>query len=133
LAIGAAVAVGVIGGLIGASIIVARNASVREAAYAEAMGACLRPAILTRELGPEHPEVVRSLHALAFRYSRQREFAKAESLYLRALAIQEKRLAVDAPEVATILDDYAALLKETGRIAEAGELEQRARAIRARQ
>jgi hypothetical protein len=117
---------------IGAGLVGARNASVRKAAHAEAMNACLRPAILTRDLGPEHPEVVRSLHALAYRYYRQREFGRAEPLYLRALAIQERSLGADAPEVATILDDYAALLRQTGRIAEAEELEQRARAIRDR-
>ena len=127
--LGALVAVG---GLIGAAVVVAKNAGVRNAAYAEAMDACLRPVLLTRELGPEHPELARSLHALAYRYHRQAEFATAEPLYARALAIQEKSLGTDAPEVATILDDYAALLRQTGRAVEAAELEQRARAIRAK-
>ena len=127
--LGALVAVG---GLIGATVVVVKNAGVRKAAYTEAMDACLRPALLTREFGPEHPEVGRSLHALAYRYHRLAEFAKAEPLYTRALAIQEKTLGADAPEVATILDDYAALLRQTGRAGEAAELEQRARAIRAK-
>ncbi len=125
-------ALGAVGGLIGATVVVAKNAGVRKAAYAEAMDACLRPVLLTRELGPEHPELARSLHALAYRYHRQAEFAKAEPLYARALAIQEKSLGVDAPEVATILDDYAALMRQTGRGAEAGDLERRAAAIRAK-
>jgi hypothetical protein len=126
-------ALGAVGGLIGATVVVAKNAGVRKAAYAEAMDACLRPVLLTRELGPEHPELARSLHALAYRYHRQAEFAKAEPLYARALAIQERSLGTDAPEVATILDDYATLLRQTGRVVEAGELERRAAAIRAKQ
>jgi hypothetical protein len=55
------------------------NGRVREAAYTDATDACLRPGILSRELGPEHSEVARSLHALGYRYSRQAEFEKAES------------------------------------------------------
>jgi hypothetical protein len=115
---------------IGAGLGMARDAGVREAAYGDAMDACLRPAILALELGPEHLGVAQSLHALAYRYHRLAEFVKAEPLYVRALAIQERSLGADAPEVATILDDYAALLRQTGRVSEAGELEQRARAIR---
>ena len=129
VAIGAGAA---IGGLIGAIYVVAKNAGTRTAAYDEAMNACRRPALLTRELGPEHPEVAQSLHALAYRYHRLAELAKAESLYGQALTIQERTLGVDASEVATILDDYAALLRQTGRIAEARVLEERAAAIRAK-
>ncbi len=108
-----------VGGLIGAGSVGLRNASVRRAAYTEAMDACLRPARLSRELGPEHLEVAWSLHTLAFRYYRQGEFALAEPLFVRALAIQEKSLGVNAPEVATLLEDYARLLRRTGRAAEA--------------
>ena len=124
---GAAVA---IGAGVGAGVVVVRNASVRESAGGDAMDACLRPAFLARELGAEHAEVARSLHALGFRYYRLGEFAKAEPLFARALAIQEKSLGVDAPEVATTLHDYAALLRWTGRAAEAEALERRADAIR---
>ena len=120
----------VVGGVVGALSSVARNASARDAGYAEAMDACLRPVLLTRELEPEHPEVGRSLHALAYRYHRLAEFSKAEPLYARALAIQEKTLGPDAPEVATILEGYAVLLRQTDRAVEADELERRARAMR---
>jgi hypothetical protein len=57
---------------------------------------------------------------------------EGEPLLARALAIQEKHLGVDAPEMATILDDYANILRRTGRAAEGEALEQRARAIRSR-
>jgi tetratricopeptide (TPR) repeat protein len=123
-------AVVMIGAGIGAGAVVARHVGVRESAHGDAMDACLRPVLQVRELGPEHPEVARSLHALAFRYYRLGEFDKAEPLFARALAVQEKSLGMDAPEVATTLYDYAALFRRTGRVAEAGELESRAEAIR---
>lgn len=126
---GAMVAIGAGVGAIEAAV---KKAGARSAAHDEAMEACLRPVILERELGPDHPEVARSLHALAFRYHRQAELAEAESLYARALAIQEKSLGPDAPEIATTLDDYARLLREIGRAPEAEELERRVRAIRAK-
>ena len=117
----------------GAGTEIARGMSTREAAYGDAMDACLRPALLAREFGPEHPELARSLHALGYRHARQWDFAAAEALYLRALAIQERTLGAEAPEVAAILDDYAVLLRQTGRTVEAAEVERRATAIRGRQ
>jgi hypothetical protein len=119
-----------IGAGVGALHAAAKTAGARSAAHHEAMAACLRPAILERELGTEHPEVARSLHALAFRYHRQADLAEAEPLYVRALTIQERSLGPDAPEIATTLDDYARLLRETGRVSEAEALERRVRAIR---
>jgi hypothetical protein len=116
----------------GAGTEIARGMNAREAAYGDAMDACLRPAILARELGPEHLEVAYSLHALGYRYARQSDVAAAEALYLRALAIQERTLGAEAPELATTLDDYAALLRQTGRVVEAAEVERRATAIRGR-
>ena len=44
----------------------------------------------------------------------------------------EKALGPDHPDEAIALENYAALLRETGRSAEATEMEGRARAIRAR-
>ena len=81
-----------IGAIVAGGAALVDNASARDAAYADAMDACLRPAVLTREFGPEHPEVARSLRALGYRYYRQGELAKAEPLYIRALAIQEQAL-----------------------------------------
>jgi hypothetical protein len=123
----------VVGALIGGATAAVRNASLRRAAHAETMDACLRPAILSAALGPEHPEVASSLHALGFRYYRLGELARAEPLLARALAIRETHFGMDAPELATILDDYAALLRRTGRAAEGEALEQRARTIRSAQ
>ena len=118
-----------IGALVGAGAVAVRNASLQRAARDETMDVCLRPAALSATYGPEHPQVAASLHALAFRYYRVGDLATAEPL-ARALAIQEKHLGLDAPEMATILDDYASILRRTGRAAEGEALEQRARAIR---
>ena len=120
-----------VGGLIGAGTAVFRNDRLRASAYADAMDVCLEPVVLAHTLGPEHPGVARSLLTLGYRYWRQADLEQAELLYQRALAIQETVLGPQAPEVATTLDDYAALLRQTNRVVEAVTLEQRARAIRA--
>ena len=56
----------------------------------------------------------------------------AESLYERALAILNKTLGEEHTDVAKCLDNYAALLKKARRAEDAGPLESRARAIRAK-
>jgi hypothetical protein len=119
-----------IAAIVSAGVALVTNVSAGAAAHAEAMNACLRPALLARELGPEHPETGRSLQALAHHYYRQAELARAEPLLVRALAIQERSLGVDALEVATVLDDYAALLRRAGRDGEAEAAARRAEAIR---
>ncbi len=55
----------------------------------------------------------------------------AEPLCVRAVAIVEKALGADHPDVATGLANLALLYRATGREQEAGELEQRAARIRA--
>ena len=51
----------------------------------------------------------------------------------RLLATQEKALGPDHPDVAETLENYAALLQETGRDPEATQMEARAKAIHAKQ
>jgi len=70
------------------------------------------------------------LTCLALLYNGQGRYAEAEPLYQRALAIYEKALGERHPDVATGLENYAALLRQTHREAQAAELEARARAIR---
>ena len=48
------------------------------------------------------------------------------------MAIYEKHGEAEAPGMAKALDDYATLLKKTGRAAEAKKLEDRAKEIRAK-
>ena len=71
-----------------------------------------------------------SLNNLALLYDAQGKYAEAEPLHKRALAIWEKALGPDHPNVATSLRNYAALLRKTGRSDEAAALEMRAAAIR---
>ena len=62
----------------------------------------------------------------------QGRYADAEPLFRRSLAIQEKALGPEHPNVATSLENYAAWLRGTGRTAEADNMEARARSIRER-
>ncbi len=59
-------------------------------------------------------------------------FAHADPLYMRSLVIAEETLGPDHPRVAQTLENYAALLRETGRGAAATNMEARAKAIRAK-
>ncbi len=53
--------------------------------------------------------------------------AGAEPLYKRSLAIREKALGPEPPAVATSLENYADLLRKTGRVSEATKMETRAK------
>ena len=83
-------------------------------------------------LGPDHPDVAKSLSGLALLYQAQGNYAEAEPLYRRSLTIYEKVLGPEHPDVATSLANYAALLRKTGRADEAAAMEARAQAIRAK-
>jgi tetratricopeptide (TPR) repeat protein len=72
-----------------------------------------------------------SLNNLAKLYYAQGQYAQAEPLYRRALAIKEKALGPEHPNVATTLANYADLLRKLDRTAEAETMEARAKAIRA--
>ncbi len=65
-------------------------------------------------------------------YEAQGRYAEAEPLFKRSLAIREKSLGREHPDVATSLENYADLLGKTGRSDEAAKLEARAKAIRAK-
>ncbi len=73
-----------------------------------------------------------SLTNLALLYHDLGNYAEAAPLYRRALAIYEKALGPEHPDVAQSLENYAALLRKTGRADEVEELEARAKAIRAK-
>ena len=92
--------------------------------------------VAEKELEPEDPRVVEVvapiLDNLAALYTAQAKYAEAEPLFRRALAIREKTLGPERPEVAKTLDNYAELLRKTNREAEAAKLEARAKAIRAK-
>jgi tetratricopeptide (TPR) repeat protein len=76
--------------------------------------------------------VATSLNNLALLYRKQGRYAKAKSLHERALAIWEKALGSEHPQMAIFLENYASLLRNMGRPEEGVPLESRARAIRAK-
>jgi hypothetical protein len=107
------------------------NYSARKSAYGAAEGACLAPVILAGTLGPEHPDVAAALRDLAPRYAGHKDYVTAESLYQRALEIQERAFGPESVEVAATLAGYSELLRATHREEAAADLETRARVIRA--
>ncbi len=58
-------------------------------------------------LGPDHPDVARSLNNLADLYERQGRYAEAEPLFERALAIRERAVGPDHPDTATSTNNLA--------------------------
>ena len=99
--------------------------------YAKAEAPNLRAlAIREKALGPDHPDVARSLFNLAWLSKVKQDFAHAESLYKRALDIQEKALGPDHSEVATTLNDLAVLYNQQGNFDQSILVNQRVLAIR---
>jgi len=86
-------------------------------------------AIREHALGRENRYTAQSLNNLALLYAAQGRYADAEPLYQRSVAILEKQQHPD--DLATVLENYAALLADAGRGDEAKQMDTRARAIRA--
>jgi tetratricopeptide (TPR) repeat protein len=82
-----------------------------------------------KTLGPEHPDVARSLDNLASLHQATGDYAQAVLLYERSLAIQENAL---APEegIATALSNLAAVYQDAGQYRRAQPLYERSLAIR---
>ena len=87
--------------------------------------------VAEKNVGPNHPDVAKSLNNLAALYDAQGQYAQAEPLYKRVVAILEKALGPDHPNVATGLNNLAGLYRTMKRDEEAETLEQRAARIRA--
>ncbi len=73
-----------------------------------------------------------NLNKLAQLYSTLGKYAEAEPLFRLSPAIRENSLGPEHPDVAQSLENYAILLRETGRPKKAAEMEARAKAIRAK-
>jgi tetratricopeptide (TPR) repeat protein len=71
----------------------------------------------------------RLMNHLGVFYWARAEWVKAEPLYRRALAIVEKSLSPDHPDVASALSNFARLLQDTNRLADAEPMMRRALAI----
>jgi tetratricopeptide (TPR) repeat protein len=88
-------------------------------------------AIRQTALGEDNVLTAESLSNLALLHAAKGDATAAEPLYQRALSILEKTNTPRPGDVARVLDNYAALLHETGRDADADALEARARVMRA--
>ena len=66
---------------------------------------------------------------LAELYSKQGRYHEAEPLYQQALAIQERSLRSNHPDLAETLKSYAVLLRKTKRKSEANAMDTRAKGI----
>ena len=85
--------------------------------------------IQERVLGPDHPDVARSLYNLGMVYWQQGRYAEAESVYLRELAIEETELGPSHPDLARTLNGLANVYHDQARNAEAESLYARVLAI----
>jgi tetratricopeptide (TPR) repeat protein len=81
-------------------------------------------------LGPEHPNVAKSLNNLGMLYYAQGQFMKAEPLHHRALAIREKAFGPNHANVGQSLNNLGILYNAQGQHAKAEPLLRRALAIR---
>jgi tetratricopeptide (TPR) repeat protein len=82
-----------------------------------------------RKLGPANPLLLSTMYSLASFYREHQAFGKAERIYQEALLLKEQLHGPQHPDVAIILNQYAALLRDAHRVQEATELEHRARQI----
>ena len=85
--------------------------------------------IREKALGADNRYTAESLNNLALLHAAQGRYPEAEPLYQRAAAIfeQQKRNG----DLATVLENYAALLEDTGRADEAKQMDARAQALHA--
>ena len=79
---------------------------------------------------PDHLNVATSLNNLAELYRNQGNYAQAEPLYKRSLAIMESILGPEHPDVATNLNNLAMLYHAQGHYAQAEPLYKRSLLIR---
>jgi tetratricopeptide (TPR) repeat protein len=97
--------------------------------YAAAEPPLTRALAIREALGADSEATAESLNNLALLYAAEGKAAEAEPLYQRAIAIFETTN--DHAALATTLENYAALLEDTDRAADAAAVEKRARAVRA--
>ena len=90
--------------------------------YQDALGWCDK----LHSLAGEDPQI---LNLMGLVYNKNAMYEKAEPLYQRALAVREKALGKDHPDVAISLGNLAALYHAQGKYAQAEPLYQRALAV----
>jgi tetratricopeptide (TPR) repeat protein len=103
-------------GLLGSVYYLQGRLNEAERLYKEALP------IYENTFGTEHPNVVAVLYGLGRLHLSQGRFQDAESVLKRSLAILEK-VGPESPEMRIALYTYAEVLRQTGRTAEARELD----------
>ncbi len=101
--------------------------------YADAIPHLRRLLIIKeKHLGVSHPDVAAVLFKLAKAYEKTGKPRESESFYRRALKVGEQACGPNHLFVATILESFSAMLRRAHmRLAEAAEMEERLREIRA--
>ena len=101
----------------------------QQADYAQAENLFLAALKEAEKFGEQDSRLATSLNNLALLYDTQGKYAQAEPLYQRALAIDQKTLGPDHPDVATSLNNLALLYYNQSKYAQAEPLYERALAI----
>jgi tetratricopeptide (TPR) repeat protein len=92
--------------------------------YAQAEPVCKRVIMIyERKFGLEHPDLGVFTNNLGLIYHHQKKFFMAETEYQKALAMQSKLLGQAHPHTINVMANYARLLKETHRQAEARHMD----------
>ena len=97
------------------------------------MGGTRRARVEVGHTGRRHrndPQIAHALSNLAGAYQQKSDYAQAESLYRRALAMREKNFGAEHYEIAVNLNNLAALCHATRRTKEAKRLYTRALTIK---
>jgi tetratricopeptide (TPR) repeat protein len=81
------------------------------------------------KLGPLDGKVATSLNSLANCLRQQMKYQEAEPLYIRALDIKKKTVGMRHTDLITIYENYAKLLRATGKEDQASKMEAQAHAI----
>jgi tetratricopeptide (TPR) repeat protein len=89
-----------------------------------------RRALAIFERTDQQDGVAWTLNDLGLLNQRRGDAATAESYYQRAIETFESKVSKSHPDLAEFLDNYAALLRQTGRASEAEPLAKRAASIR---
>jgi CHAT domain-containing protein/Tfp pilus assembly protein PilF len=79
--------------------------------------------------GPNYPNIADALSYLGQTYQQRRDYVKAETALMRALAIATKHRGPDHPNVAVILNQLAGVYTDQGQYERGEDLNQRALAI----
>jgi tetratricopeptide (TPR) repeat protein len=77
------------------------------------------------------PREAKTHFKLGMLYLDQERWQPAEASFKEALDVYDKAIGAPHPDIADVLDQYAVVLMSTGRAAEAGKMQARAKAMRA--